>query len=151
MKNLFKRVTSAVLLFAMVLGLLGGIPFPSSSAAEPQVDANGNVIVNLMEGLNADFEEFSIPGWSVMTGISQSDEQLYGAGSTWALKLSDTSSKGSLWSISDKNAIEAEKKYKISAQVYGGIGQMTVFFYDAEGKELSDLTITMATEKAANE
>ena len=155
MKQHFKRVTALSLLVALVLGLFGGIPILTTSAASTDPSANtdieGNPIVNLMEGMNASFEEYSIPGWSVMDGVIQSDEQIYGQGTSWALKLNDSKDNASTWSMSDKNEIKAGEKYTISAQVYGGIGQMTVYFYDKDGKELSDLTISMATKKAAKE
>ena len=150
--QIFKRMTALCLFLALVLGLFGGIPFVSTTAAsnETQTDINGNPIINLMKDMNADFNQVpTIPGWSTMDGISQSDEHLYDDGGLWSLMLSDTSSSKSLWSISDKNAIEAGKKYSISAQVYGGIGQMTVYFYDANGTELTNLTVTKATTKAA--
>lgn len=155
MKLHFKRVIASSLLVALVLGLFGGIPILTTSASSTDSGANtdidGNPIVNLMEGMNASFEEYSIPGWSVMEGVVQSDEQLYGEGGSWALKLNDSADNASTWSMSDKNEITAGEKYTISAQVYGGIGQMTVYFYDAEGKELSDLTIHLATAEAKNE
>ena len=155
MKKHFMRLTSLCILLATVLGLFGGIPFVSTSAAtntpSENVDVDGNPVVNLMSDLNAGFDEYYIPGWSTMDGVIQTDEQLYGDGGTWSLKLNDISETASTWSISDKNALEAGKDYTISAQVYGGIGQMTVYFYDATGKELTDLTINLATETAANE
>lgn len=154
MRQHFIRVTALSLLVAMVLGLFGGVPFVSTAAAssQPQTDIDGNPIVNLMEDMNPSFDQVPvIPGWSTMEGISQSNDHLYGETSTWALKLSDSSSSSSLWSMSDKNAITAGEKYNISAQVYGGIGQMTVYFYDADGKELTDLTIFLATTETKNE
>ena len=154
MRQHFIRVTALSLLVAMVLGLFGGVPFVSTAAAssQPQTDIDGNPIVNLMEDMNPSFDQVPvIPGWSTMEGISQSNDYLYGETSTWALKLSDSSSSSSLWSMSDKNAITAGEKYNISAQVYGGIGQMTVYFYDADGKELTDLTIFLATTETKNE
>ena len=155
MKQL-KRSMAVCLLLAMVLGLFGGIPFVTTSASgtatDVETDIDGNPIVNLMEDMNPDFNQVPvIPGWSTAEGISQSDEHLYDDGGTWSLMLSDTSATESLSTMSDKNAIKAGEKYNISAQVYGGIGQMAVFFYDAEGNELPDLTITKATDKAANE
>ena len=150
--QIFKRMTALCLFLALVLGLFGGISFISTTVAgaAPQTDIDGNPIVNLMKDMNPDFNQVpTIPGWSTMDGISQSDEHLYDDGGLWSLMLSDTSSTTSLWSISDKNAIEAGRKYSISAQVYGGIGQMTVYFYDANGKELTNLTVTKATAKAA--
>ena len=134
-----KRVTAAFLLVAMVLGLMGGVPILSTNAANPGgtgTDLDGNTIVNLLEGVNGDFEKYTIPGWSVMDGIVQSDEKLYGQGGSWALKLNDSNSSKALWSMSDKNEIVAGEKYTISAQVYGGIGEMTAFFYDKDGNYL---------------
>ncbi|MBE6958301.1 MAG: hypothetical protein E7447_04035 [Ruminococcaceae bacterium] len=153
MRNSMKRLIAIMMLLAMGIGLISGVPFSAmqASAAEPETDVDGNPIVNLMEHLNPDFEEMSIPGWSVMTGVSQSDEQLYGEGGLWSLKLSDSSAASAVWSMSDKNEIKAGEDYTISAQVYGGIGQMTVYFYDSEGKELEDLTISLETKAAANE
>ena len=49
------------------------------------------------------------------------------------------------------NALKEGESYRISAQVYGGIGQMTVYFYDKDGDVQKDLTINLATEKAAKE
>ena len=150
----FKRVTALCLLVAMLFGLVGGVPVLSTTAASDSTgamtDVDGNPIVNLLDGVNGDFEKYTIPGWSVMDGVVQSDEQLYGKGGTWALKLNDSSSTKTVWSMSDKNEIEAGEKYTISAQVYGGIGEMTVYFYDAAGNELKDLQIKMATSKASN-
>ena len=87
MKLHFKRVIALSLLVALVLGLFGGIPILTTSASSTDSGANtdidGNPIVNLMEGMNASFEEYSIPGWSVMEGVVQSDEQLYGEGGSW--------------------------------------------------------------------
>ena len=148
-----KRVTAAFLLVAMVFGLMGGVPILSTNAANPGgtgTDLDGNTIVNLLEGVNGDFEKYTIPGWSVMDGVVQSNEKLYGQGGSWALKLNDSSSSKALWSMSDKNEIEAGEKYTISAQVYGGIGEMTVYFYDASGNELKDLQINLATTKASD-
>ena len=103
MKLHFKRVTAASLFVAMVLGLFAGIPFMTINAAssEPVTDIEGNPIVNLMDGINGSFDEYTIPGWSVMDGVIQTDEQLYGEGGTWALKLNDYADNASTWSISD--------------------------------------------------
>ena len=108
MKTL-KRLTAITMLFAMLIGLVAGVPFAAmkATAAEPETDVDGNPIVNLMEHLNPNFEEMSIPGWSVMTGVSQSDEQLFDDGGLWSLKLDDTSATDSIWYLSDKNAIKA--------------------------------------------
>ena len=154
--KLLKRLMAFCLFFAMVLGLFAGIPFATTSAAatgnKVQTDIDGNVVVNLLDGINPDFEEhMGIPGWSFMTGVSQSDEQLFGEGGNWALKLSDSSDTESIWSMSDKNPITSGEKYTFSAQVYGGIGQVSVYFYDASGKDLPDLTVNMATTEAKNE
>ena len=153
MKLHFKRATSVCLLVAMVLGLFGGIPILTTSAAgsNTATDIEGNPIVNLMEGMNASFEEYSIPGWSTMEGVVQADDCTYGEGTSWALKLNDSKDDASTWAMSAKNEITAGENYTISAQVYGGIGQMTVYFYDKDGKELSDLTMNLATAEAKNE
>lgn len=151
----FKRVTALSLLLVMVLGLFAGIPVLTTSAAETGsntvTDVNGNPVVNLLDDKNWNFNDVTIPGWSVMEGVAQCDEHLYDDGGIWALKLADSSASDAIWSISDKNKITAGEPYEISVQIYGGIAQMTVYFYDASGKELSDLTITLATEKAADE
>ena len=151
--KMFKRLTAAAMLFAMVIGLLAGVPFSAmkATAAESETDIDGNPIVNLMGHLNPNFEEMSIPGWSVMPGVSQSDEQLCGDGGLWSLKLSDSSATESIWSMSDKNAIKAGEEYTISAQVYGGIGQMNVYFYDAQGNEIKDAEIALETTSAKKE
>ena len=155
MKHYFERVTAVALLLAMLAGLLGGVPFAATSAAgdaaEPPTDIEGNPIVNLMAGMNESFEELTIPGWSVMEGVVQADDHLYGVGGVWSLKLCDSFADEAVWSVSDKNEIKAGEDYTLSAQVYGGIGQMTVYFYDKDGNELSDLTAERATEKAADE
>ena len=151
----FKRITSLVLLLAMFFGLVNGVVFQTTSAAEEDsnvvVDENGNPVVNLLKGeINYDFEEVpAIPGWSMMDGVAQSETHLYDDGGIWALLLADSSSSAAVWSISDKNKISAGESYEISAQVYGGIGSMTVYFYDASGNELSDLTIELATAEAS--
>ena len=66
MKQHFKRTVALSLLVALVLGLFGGVPILTTSASSTGSGANtdieGNPIVNLMEGMNASFEEFSIPG-----------------------------------------------------------------------------------------
>ena len=150
----FKRVTALSLLLAMVLGLFGGIPFVTTSAAnsEPFTDVDGKPVINLLEDKNWSFDNgVTIPGWSVMEGVAQSDEHLYNDGGLWSMLLADSSSSAAVWSISDKNTINAGTKYEISAQVWGGIGKMTVTFYDKKGVELPDLTIELATEKAASE
>jgi len=155
MKNYIKRVTAISLLLAMLAGLLGGVPFATTSAAEQNADTptdiDGKPIVNLMEGMNEKFEELTIPGWSVMEGVVQSDEQLYGEGGVWSLKLCDSFADEAVWSVSDKNAIKAGESYTLSAQVYGGIGRMTVYYYDKDGNELPELTVERATEMAADE
>ena len=151
----FKRVTSLFLLLAMLLGLVGGVPLMTTSAAQEDsnvvTDENGNPVVNLLKGqINYDFEEVpAIPGWSMMEGVAQSEEHLYEDGGIWAMLLADSSSSAAVWSISDKNKITAGENYEISAQVYGGIGTMTVYFYDAAGNELSDLTIELSTAEAS--
>lgn len=152
MKHHSRRITALSLLVALVIGMFGGISFISTSVsgAETATDIEGNPIVNLMDGMNADFEEYTIPGWSVMEGVVQSDEQLYGEVGSWALKLNDSSKTKSTWSMSDKNEITAGEKYNISAQAYGGIGQMTIYFYDASGNELKDQSFTLATNKESN-
>ena len=149
----FKRVTSLFLLLAMLLGLVGGVPLMTTSAAQEDsnvvTDENGNPVVNLLKGqINYDFEEVpAIPGWSMMEGVAQSEEHLYEDGGIWAMLLADSSSSAAVWSISDKNKITAGENYEISAQVYGGIGTMTVYFYDVAGNELSDLTIEVPPVK----
>ena len=155
MKHYFVRVTAVALLLAMLAGLFSGVPFMITSAAEDTADTptdiEGNPIVNLMAGMNEKFEKLTIPGWSVMEGVVQSDEKLYGEGGIWSLKLSDAFEDEIIWSISDKNEIKAGESYILSAQVYGGVGQMTLYFYDKDGNELSDLTVERATAKAAQE
>ena len=155
MKKYVMRAIAACLLVALFVGFVSGVPFDvlrvSADASDVPTDIEGKPIVNLMEGMNEKFEKYTIPGWSVMDGVVQSDEHLYGEGGVWALKLNDSLATASTWSVSDKNPIEAGKSYTISAQVYGGIGQMTVYFYDASGNELPDLTISLATETAAEE
>lgn len=154
MRQHFKRVTALSLLVALVLGLFGGIPILSTTASSTDSSANtdieGKPIVNLLDGKNGDFEEYSIPGWSVMEGVVQSDEQRYSKGGSWALKLNDSNSSKSTWSMSDKNELTAGEEYTISAQVYGGVGQMTVYFYDASGNELKNLGFTLTSPKASN-
>jgi len=155
----YKRLTALSLLLAMLVGVFAGVPILTTSAAgttsQPATDIDGNPIVNLMENMeNVDpcFDNPPvIPGWSTMYGISQSDDHLYDDGGLWSMQMADTSSEESLYSISDKNAIEAGKDYIISAQVFGQCGEMTVYFYDSVGTELTDLTMTMATVDAANE
>ena len=151
----FKRLMSMCLLLAMFLGLFAGVPFVSTSAAgansEPATDIDGNPIVNLMADLNPNFDQVPvIPGWTTMDGISQSNDHLVDDGGAWSLEMADTSSTEALWSMSDKNAIEAGKDYTISAQIYGGLGQMTVYFYDSLGTELTELTFTLATVEASD-
>ena len=152
--KILNRVTSWALLFALVLGLFGGIPMlttdASAAGSEPVTDVNGNPVVNLIGDKNVTFDKLTIPGWSVMEGVAQGDEHLYNDGGLWALKLADTSNTKAIWSISDKNKISAGTNYEISAQVYGGIGTMTVYFYDSVGTELADQAFTLATTAAAN-
>ena len=150
MKYILRRTTALLLLMAMITGLFGGIPFAVNTSAAMDTDADGNKIVNLLDGKNPSFEEYTIPGWSTMAGVVQSDEHLYGEGGTWSLKLCDASATSSIWSQSDKHEITPGDKYTVSARVYGGIGQMTVYFYDANGSVLNDQTITLATSKASN-
>ena len=150
-----KRVTALSLLLAMVLGLFGGIPFVTTSAVSDGsnvlTDVNGNPVVNLLADKNWDFDELTIPGWSVMEGVAQCDEHLYDDGGTWALKLADSSATDVVWSISNKNKITAGENFNISAQFYGGKAEMTVYFYNAADEELPGQTITLATAEAKNE
>ena len=153
MNQHFKRMTALCLLVALVFGLVGEVPFMALATAETDSSANTdvgeNTVENLMAGLNPSFEDYTIPNWSKMEGVVQSDEQLCDDGK-WALQLNDSSSTASTWSVSDKVTIEAGKNYTISAQVYGGIGQMTAYLYDADANELADQTISIAAAQAAD-
>ena len=149
MKQTFKRFTALCVLAATLLGLVGGVPMPINTSAA-NTDADGNTIVNLLDGKNPSFEEYTIPGWSTMAGVVQSDEHIYGEGGTWSLKLCDTSATSSIWSQSDKHEIVPGDKYTVSVRVYGGVGQMTVYFYDASGKALNNLTFSVKTNSAAD-
>ena len=152
----FKRATSICLLAAILLGFLSGISFANVSAAggtsNPVTDEKGNAVINLLADKNGDFEQIPvIPNWSSMYGVSQSTDHLYDDGGLWSLELADNSATEAIWSQSDKNALEAGKDYKISAQVYGDVGTMTIFFYDANGNELPELKKELSTGKAADE
>lgn len=150
----FQRITSLCLLCALVLSMFGGIPIVVTSTANEstnvQTDIDGNPVINLLEDKNWSFDALTIPGWSVMKGVAQCDDHLYDDGGVWALKLADNSSTEAVWSVSDKNEITAGEKYCISAQVYGGVGVMTVYFYDAADALLEDQTITMRTASASD-
>ena len=149
MKQIFKRFTAICVLAATLLGLVGGVPMPINTSAA-NTDADGNTIVNLLDGKNPSFEEYTIPGWSTMAGVVQSDEHIYGEGGKWSLKLCDTSASSSIWSQSDEHEIIPGDKYTVSARVYGGVGQMTVYFYDASGNTLTNQTFTVKTNSAAD-
>ena len=148
MKQHLKRTTALVLFAALVLGLMSGVPLTRTTAAN--VDANGNEIVNLLDGKNPSFEEYAIPNWTFSYGAVQSKEQAYN-NSTWSLKLTDNDPSESVWAQSDSINTVADKAYTVSAMVYGDIGQMTVRFYDAEGTELTAEAIRIATTEAANQ
>ncbi|MBE6958303.1 MAG: hypothetical protein E7447_04045, partial [Ruminococcaceae bacterium] len=150
-----KRIISLCLLATMLLGLFSGIPALSISAvggtSNPVVDEDGKEVINLMADMNPDFEQVPvIPGWSTMYGISQSTQHVYDDGGVWSLKMADNSASEALWSQSDKNALDMGKDYKISAQVYGDVGTLTIFFYDANGNELPELKKELSTLKASD-
>ena len=149
MKITFKRVTASLLLLALVLGLVGGIPVMTKTDAAV-LDADGNEVTNLLEGMNPSFDEFSIPNWTVSDCVSQCDQQTYGTG-TWSLKITDKSSSKSYYAVNDKVEIKAGEQYTISAQVYGAaIGELTVAFFDAADKELSGKAITVKMSAKAS-
>ncbi len=142
--KLLKRMTALLLFSAIVFGLVGGVPGLFTVTANK--DADGNEIVNLLDGNNASFEEYSIPNWTCSENVSQSDEYTY-ADSAWSMKIADFSKKESYWAEHDKLEIEAGEKYVLSAQVYGGIGELSASFYNANGKELTDKKIVVSSKK----
>ena len=146
--NLIKRVTAVLLTMVMLLGFISGIP--NTQTVSAQVDVDGNEVDNLLEGLNPSFETYSLPNWEISESVSQYSKQTY-AGSQWALRMNDTDSTKSLWAINDKFAVTAGESYIISTYVYGGIGQLSALFYDANGNLLTDKTVTIATEKSSQE
>ena len=149
MKITLKRITASLLLLALVLGLVGGIPVMTKTDAAV-LDADGNEVTNLLEGMNPSFDEFSIPNWTVSDCVSQCDQQTYGTGN-WSLKITDKSSSKSYYAVNDKVEIKAGEQYTISAQVYGAaIGELTIAFFDAADKELSGKTITVKMSAKAS-
>jgi len=135
-----KRATAFTLFAALVLGLLAGIPMTNTTAAT--LDADGNEVTNLMEGMNPSFEDFTIPNWTFCEGAAQTTDKFYGNGG-WSLKLADKDATKSIWALNEKTAIDAGEKYTISVQTQGGIGVLTAFFYKADGTELTDSTIVI--------
>ena len=105
--KLFKRVTSMCLLAAILFGFLSGVTLPKTNAAggtsNPVKDENGNAVVNLLENMNADFEQIPvIPNWTSMYGVSQSTDHLYDDGGLWSLELADHSSSEAIFTESGK-------------------------------------------------
>ena len=145
MKQYLKRSAAWLLCLAMILGLFAGVPgavLSKVSAEETTGTTTG--IKNLMPG---SLEDYTIPNWTISKGVVQSMEEK--SEKTWSLKMNDDSGAEACYAISDAVTAYAYARYTATVKVIGaGIGELSVIFYDAEGKELQTTTATVETPSA---